>query len=62
MLLLKTASRALNSPSTTSRPSTPLTSNGVVFPQPPTVIGTAVVAVFDDTCGHLIQLIEGKPR
>jgi hypothetical protein len=39
----------------------PLTSNGVVFTQPPTDIGTAVVAVFDDTCGNLIQLIEEKP-
>jgi hypothetical protein len=29
--------------------------------QPPTDIGTAVVAVFDDTCGNLIQLIEEKP-
>ena len=35
-----------------------LTSNGVVFTLPPTDIGTAVVAVFDDTCGNLIQLIE----
>ena len=38
-----------------------LTSKGVVFTQPPTDIGTAFVAVFDDTCGNLIQLIEGKP-
>ncbi|MCB5283933.1 MULTISPECIES: VOC family protein [unclassified Arthrobacter] len=37
-----------------------LTSRGVVFTQPPTDIGTAVVAVFDDTCGNLIQLIEMK--
>ena len=36
-------------------------SNGVVITQPPTDIGTAVVAVFDDTCGNLIQLIEEKP-
>jgi hypothetical protein len=36
-------------------------SNGVVITQPPTDIGTAVVAVFDDTCGNLIQLIEDKP-
>jgi hypothetical protein len=35
--------------------------NGVVITQPPTDIGTAVVAVFDDTCGNLIQLIEEKP-
>jgi hypothetical protein len=38
-----------------------LTSKGVVFTQPPTDIGAAVVAVFDDTCGNLIQLIEEKP-
>lgn len=38
-----------------------LTSRGVVFTQPPTDIGTAVVAVFDDTCGNLIQIIEMKP-
>lgn len=37
-----------------------LTSKGVVFTQPPTDIGTAFVAVFDDTCGNLIQLIEMK--
>lgn len=35
---------------------------GVVFTQPPTDIGTAHVAVFDDTCGNLIQLIEMKPE
>jgi predicted enzyme related to lactoylglutathione lyase len=38
-----------------------LTGKGVVFTQPPTDIGTAVVAVFDDTCGNLIQLIAEKP-
>jgi catechol 2,3-dioxygenase-like lactoylglutathione lyase family enzyme len=38
-----------------------LIEKGVVFIQPPTDIGTAVVAVFDDTCGNLIQLIEEKP-
>ena len=38
-----------------------LTSRGVVFTQPPTDIGTAFVAVFDDTCGNLIQLLEMKP-
>lgn len=30
---------------------------GVNFTQPPTDLGNAVVAVFDDTCGNLIQLI-----
>jgi predicted enzyme related to lactoylglutathione lyase len=38
-----------------------LTDMGVVFTQPPTDIGPAVVAVFDDTCGNLIQLIAEKP-
>ena len=37
-----------------------LTGEGVVFTQPPTDIGAAVVAVFDDTCGNLIQLVEEK--
>ncbi|MEV1134023.1 VOC family protein [Rhodococcus coprophilus] len=38
-----------------------LTAQGVVFTQPPTDIGMAVVAVFDDTCGNLIQIIAAKP-
>jgi len=38
-----------------------LSKAGVVFTQPPTDIGMAVVAVFDDTCGNLIQLISQKP-
>jgi predicted enzyme related to lactoylglutathione lyase len=38
-----------------------LTGQGVVFTQPPTDIGTAFVAVLNDTCGNLIQLIEMKP-
>lgn len=38
-----------------------LTGLGVVFTLPPTDVGTAVVAVFDDTCGNLIQLIAEKP-
>jgi predicted enzyme related to lactoylglutathione lyase len=37
-----------------------LTDQGVVFTQPPTDIGVAVIAVFDDTCGNLIQLISEK--
>jgi catechol 2,3-dioxygenase-like lactoylglutathione lyase family enzyme len=37
-----------------------LVAKGVVFTQPPIDIGTAVVAVLDDTCGNLIQLIEEK--
>jgi catechol 2,3-dioxygenase-like lactoylglutathione lyase family enzyme len=31
---------------------------GVVFTQPPTQAGPAKIAVIDDTCGNLIQLIE----
>ena len=38
-----------------------LTKRGVSFTQTPTDIGTAVVAVFDDTCGNLIQLTTEKP-
>jgi catechol 2,3-dioxygenase-like lactoylglutathione lyase family enzyme len=38
-----------------------LTGLGVVFTQPPTDIGTAVIAVLDDTCGNLIQLVAEKP-
>ncbi|MHC6177690.1 VOC family protein [Glutamicibacter sp. X7] len=37
-----------------------LTGLGVSFTQPPTDIGTALIAVLDDTCGNLIQLIETK--
>jgi catechol 2,3-dioxygenase-like lactoylglutathione lyase family enzyme len=37
-----------------------LTALGVAFTQPPTDIGPAVVAVLDDTCGNLIQLIAAK--
>lgn len=38
-----------------------LTTKGVSFTQPPTDIGPAIVAVFDDTCGNLIQLVTEKP-
>ncbi|WP_068161697.1 VOC family protein [Rhodococcus phenolicus] len=37
-----------------------LVGEGVVFTMPPTDIGTAIVAVFDDTCGNLIQIIAEK--
>jgi catechol 2,3-dioxygenase-like lactoylglutathione lyase family enzyme len=37
-----------------------LTGHGVVFTMPPTDIGAAVVAVFDDTCGNLVQIISTK--
>ena len=38
-----------------------LTKKGVSFTQPPTDIGQAIIAVFDDTCGNLIQLVGNKP-
>ncbi|HSI99028.1 MAG TPA: VOC family protein [Patescibacteria group bacterium] len=33
-----------------------LTSRGVTFVQPPTPMGPVTTAVFDDTCGNLIQI------
>ena len=33
-----------------------MTALGVRFVQPPTTMGTVTVAVFDDTCGNLIQI------
>jgi catechol 2,3-dioxygenase-like lactoylglutathione lyase family enzyme len=38
-----------------------LTRRGVVFTQTPTDVGSAVIAVFDDTCGNLIQIVAEKP-
>ncbi len=35
-----------------------LESAGVAFTQPPMKAGGATIAVFDDTCGNLIQLME----
>lgn len=35
-----------------------LESAGVEFTQPPVKAGGATMAVFDDTCGNLIQLVE----
>ncbi len=37
-----------------------LSRKGVTFTVPPTDVGTAVMAVFDDTCGNLIQIIAVK--
>ena len=37
-----------------------LTGHGIVFTQEPLDIGPAVMAIFDDTCGNLIQLIQHK--
>ena len=33
---------------------------GVEFTMPPTDIDVALVAVFDDTCGNLVQLVEDR--
>jgi len=35
-----------------------LTERGVEFIQPPTDLGNLVMAVFDDTCGNLIQIVD----
>lgn len=35
-----------------------LTEKGVTFTQAPTMMGEVKLAVFDDTCGNLIQIIE----
>ncbi|WP_232677069.1 VOC family protein [Nocardioides sp. R-C-SC26] len=37
-----------------------LAAAGVVFTQPPTDVGPVIVAVFDDTCGNLLQLAQVK--
>ena len=34
-----------------------LTAQGVTFTQPPLDAGTVTTAVFDDTCGNLIQIV-----
>jgi catechol 2,3-dioxygenase-like lactoylglutathione lyase family enzyme len=35
-----------------------LTKLGVIFTQPPTAMGPVTTAVFDDTCGNLIQIAQ----
>jgi catechol 2,3-dioxygenase-like lactoylglutathione lyase family enzyme len=37
-----------------------LTALGVVFTQPPMAMGLVHGAVFDDTCGNLIQIVGGE--
>ena len=37
-----------------------LRSLGVTFTQPPTEMGPVTIAVFDDTCGNLIQIAKKK--
>ncbi len=39
-----------------------LVARGVRFVQPPTDLGSVISAMFDDTCGNLIQIIELKPQ
>ena len=39
-----------------------LMAKGVRFVQSPTDLGTVITAVFDDTCGNLIQIAEEKPQ
>jgi catechol 2,3-dioxygenase-like lactoylglutathione lyase family enzyme len=52
-----TASRGRRSRSPTSTPSTSrLVALGVRFTQPPIEMGPVTTAVFDDTCGNLIQI------
>ena len=35
-----------------------LSQQGVAFTQPPTDLGEVTMAVFDDTCGNLIQIVD----
>jgi len=35
-----------------------LSAAGVQFTRPPTVMGPVILAVLDDTCGNLVQLIQ----
>ena len=35
-----------------------LTARGVQFTQPPTAMGPVTTAIFDDTCGNLIQIAQ----
>ncbi len=39
-----------------------LAAKGVRFVQAPTDLGTVVTAVFDDTCGNLIQIMQEKDQ
>ena len=38
-----------------------LQARGVQFTQPPTEMGPTITAVFDDTCGNLIQIVQLGP-
>ena len=37
-----------------------LVARGVRFVQPPTDLGSVITAVFDDSCGNLIQIVQEK--
>lgn len=39
-----------------------LSEAGVRFTAQPTDVGTAIIAVLDDTCGNLVQLYQTKPE
>ena len=53
----RTESRRRRSPSTTCTPSTnDCPRSASRFTQPPTQMGPVTTAVFDDTCGNLIQI------
>ena len=39
-----------------------LVAKGVRFVQPPKDLGPAITAIFDDSCGNLIQIEEHKPQ
>ena len=55
----RTASRTRRSASTTSRPSSGgCKALGVRFTQEPLEMGPVTTAVFDDTCGNLIQIAQ----
>ena len=38
-----------------------LAAAGVTFTQPPTAVDDQVIAVFNDTCGNVIQIVSVKP-
>lgn len=38
-----------------------LVARGVTFTQPPTDAGLVTVAVLDDTCGNLVQIVSANP-
>ncbi|GAA4904724.1 putative enzyme related to lactoylglutathione lyase [Actinomycetospora succinea] len=38
-----------------------LVARGVMFTQPPTDAGPVIMAVLDDTCGNLVQIVSERP-